>query len=83
MLATVASVSSADRIKRHIGAHFSIPSKIIQTPAALSKDGCGYSIRFDDAHKSVVVRAATALKINIRAFYREENTPSGTRYIED
>lgn len=83
MLATVASVSSADRLKRHLGAKYSVSAKIIQTPSSLSKEGCGYSIRFDDAHKSAVVRSAAALKINIRAFYREDFSSSPIRYIKD
>lgn len=82
MLATVASVSSADRLKRHLGVKYSVSSRIIQTPSSLAKEGCGYSLRFDDSHKSVVARSASALKINIRAFYLEEQTPSGTKYIK-
>ncbi len=83
MLATVASVSSADRLKRHLGAKYSVSVRIIQTPSALAKDGCGYSIRFDEAHKSAVIHSAAALKINIRAFYREDFSSSSVRYIKD
>ena len=44
MLATVASSTSANRIKRSLMAS-GINTIVVQTPAPLTKEGCGYSIR--------------------------------------
>lgn len=71
MLATVASLTSANRIKRRT-AEFGINSSVIQTPQALAKEGCGYSLRFDDSAEKYIFSAASDLGIKIRAFYREE-----------
>lgn len=70
MLATVSSSTSANRIKRRIN-EFGVFSSVVQTPQSLAKDGCGYSLRFDDSAKPIVVRAAHELGIRIRAFYIE------------
>lgn len=70
MLATVASVTSANRIKRRIG-EMGITSSVIQTPQSLAKDGCGYSLRFEDASQKIISTAAMQLGIKIRAFYTE------------
>lgn len=70
MLATVASVTSANRIKRRV-LEVGIVSAVIQTPQALAKEGCGYSLRFDDSNKKAILRAANEMGIRIRAFYTE------------
>ena len=70
MLATVASVTSANRIKRRVG-EIGITSSVIQTPQSLAKDGCGYSLRFEDASQKIISTAAMQLGIKIRAFYTE------------
>ena len=78
MLATVASMTSANRLKKHV-AQYGIMSHIIQTPASLAKEGCGYSLRFDDAYKDSVSRSADDLNIKIKGFFYE--TQSGTNII--
>lgn len=70
MLATVASLTSANRIKRR-ASESGISTVVIQTPQALAKEGCGYSLRFDDGAKNYVYSAAAELGIKIRAFYLE------------
>ena len=70
MLATVASVTSANRIKRRVY-ESGIYSNVIQTPQLLAKEGCGYSLRFEDSGKKIVALAAQELGIKIRAFYVE------------
>lgn len=70
MLATVASVTSANRIKRRAG-ELGINTSVIQTPQSIAKDGCGYSLRFDDAAMKMISGAAADLGIKIRAFYIE------------
>jgi len=74
MLAAVASVNSAERLKKYLYEKKSVSSRIIQTPSSLAKDGCGYSLRFPDAEKRAVDAAARELRINIRAFYRENGS---------
>lgn len=83
MLATVASVSSANRLKVRLSKVYSVNVHIIQTPSSLTKEGCGYSLRFDDKHKKAVAKAASDLKINIRSFFREVNENSETFYIKE
>lgn len=73
MLATVASSTSANRIKRRLS-EFGIHSSVIQTPQALTKEGCGYSLRFDEISKKIVQQTAIELGIKIRAFYSENDT---------
>lgn len=70
MLATVASSTSANRLKRRL-LEFGVTSSVIQTPQSLTKDGCGYSLRFDDVSKIIVEKTAFELGIKIRAFYSE------------
>lgn len=70
MLATVASLTSANRIKRR-ASEFGIRSSVIQTPHTLAKEGCGYSLRFDDSAEKIIYNCAAEMGIKIRAFYRE------------
>lgn len=70
MLATVASVTSAGRIKRRVY-ELGINTSVIQTPQTLAKDGCGYSIRFSDSDMNIILRTANEMGIRIRAFYIE------------
>ena len=83
MLATVASISSANRIRQAATADFPIRIKIIQTPVQLTKEGCGYALRFDDSDKKEVAAAAKKLKINIRSFYKEVTENGKTVYIKE
>lgn len=83
MLATVASINSANRIKARLTEKYSVPSRVIQTPSSLTKEGCGYSIRFDNSQKSTVEKCAAELHINIRAFFREETKNADTVYIKE
>ncbi len=72
MLATVPSRTSASRLKKSLAA-VGIKTNITQTPSVLTKEGCGYSLRFDEEFRPQVQSAARELKINIRAFFAEEN----------
>lgn len=73
MLATVPSQTSAARLKKSL-ASAGIKSNITQTPSALTKEGCGYSLRFEDKHRSVVEQAAKELRITVRAFFAETDS---------
>ena len=81
MLATVASVTSAGRIKRRVN-EFGINTSVIQTPQSIAKDGCGYSLRFEDSAKQIILRAANELGIRIRAFYTESVTDGKRSYLK-
>ncbi|MBE7033339.1 MAG: DUF3343 domain-containing protein [Ruminococcaceae bacterium] len=70
MLASVASSTSANRIKRKLY-ESGINSSVIQTPHMLTKEGCGYCLRFDDSFKTTVEQVALEFGIKIRAFYQE------------
>ncbi len=70
MLATVASSTSANRLRRKL-LEFGVTSSVIQTPHTLTKDGCGYSLRFEETAKMIVEKTATELGIKIRALYAE------------
>ena len=72
MLATVPSRTSASRLKKSLAAA-GIKSNIIQTPSVLTREGCGYSLRFEDKYRPQVQVSASELRINIRAFFAEEN----------
>ncbi len=83
MLATVASVNSATRLKARLKEKYSIHSRVMQTPSSLTKEGCGYSLKFDERHKASVKRCAAELRINIRAFFREDLTENSVTYIKE
>ena len=83
MLATVASINSAGRLKEHLFRKYNVSAAIIQTPSSLTKEGCGYSLRFDDSHKDFVILSGKQLNINIRSFFREEKTEKGKKYVKD
>ena len=70
MLATVPSQTSASRLKKSLAAD-GIKSNITQTPSALTKEGCGYSLRSDGAYRGEVERAARELRITVRAYFDE------------
>ena len=72
MLATVPSRTSASRLKKSLAAA-GIKSNIIQTPSVLTKEGCGYSLRFENRYRPQVQLAAAELRVNIRAFFAEED----------
>lgn len=81
MLATVASITSANRLKRRLS-DFGINARVIQTPASLAKDGCGYSLRFADTNEQHVSSVAAELKIKIRAFFYEKVENGSKKYIK-
>ena len=71
MLAVLSSATTAGRIKRYLEKE-GFTARIIQTPKALSKGGCGYSIVVPEEGKEGIVQAASKLSVRIRGFYREE-----------
>ena len=81
MIATVASSTSANRIKRSLNT-IGIYASVIQTPHILTKEGCGYSLRFDDSKKEIVKGTADELGINIRAFYLEKSVDGKKSYYK-
>ena len=81
MLATVASSTSANRIKRRLS-ESGIQSYVIQTPQRLTREGCGYSLRFDESNMFFVEKASYELGIKIRAFYSEIHNDEGVDYIK-
>lgn len=80
MLATVASLTAANRIKRR-SSEYGVYSSVIQTPHIIAKDGCGYSLRFDGNAKHIIENSAENLGIRIRAFYDEEFVDGKKTYI--
>lgn len=68
MLATVASITSANRIKKR-ATEYGIDVRVMQTPSHLTKEGCGYSLRFEDCYKDMISEIATDLKIKIRSYH--------------
>ena len=70
MLATLASTTSANRLRRRLS-ELGIYSTVLQTPHTLTKEGCGYSLRFDESTREIVEKVAYELKIKIRMFYSE------------
>jgi len=81
MLATVASLTSASRIKRR-AADYGIEATVIQTPQSIAKEGCGYSVRFEDSERSGISRSAIDLNIKIRAFFTESVSGSEKTYTK-
>lgn len=81
MLASVASSTSANRLKRKLH-ELEIDSSVIQTPHILTKGGCGYCLRFDDDFKQVVEKSAMEIGIKIRAFYHESNNGEKKEYYK-
>ena len=79
MLATLASLTSANRIKRAAN-ELGVYVNVIQTPHILAKDGCGYSLRFEDVEKRFIENTASELGIKIRAFYVEVTESSKILY---
>ena len=79
MLATLASLTSANRMKRAAN-ELGVYINVIQTPHMLAKDGCGYSIRFDDNERKIIENTALNLGIKIRAFYFESAENHKTSY---
>jgi len=79
MIASLSSSTSAGRIKRKLY-DLGIYSSVIQTPKPLAKDGCGYSLRFDDSLKSIVGETAIELGIKIKGFYYEIDQSGKKQY---
>lgn len=81
MIATIASVTSANRLKK-CAMEYGINSSIIQTPHILTKEGCGYSVRFDEIYISEIKSCADALNIKIRGFFKEKIEEGKPTYIK-
>lgn len=81
MIATVASVTSANRLKK-CAAESGINSSVMQTPHILTKEGCGYSIRFDEIDINDIKSCAYALNIKIKGFFKEDFEDGKTIYIK-
>lgn len=79
MFATVASMTAANRIKR-CAAERGIGAAVIQTPLALTKEGCGYSVRFDDSGRKIIAYCARELNIKVRAFFSETEEDGEKKY---
>ncbi len=79
MIATVASVTSANRLKK-CASESGINSSVTQTPHILTKEGCGYSVRFDEINRNDIESCANALNIKIRGFFKENTTDGKTTY---
>lgn len=79
MIATVASVTSANRLKK-CASELGINSSVIQTPHILTKEGCGYSLRFDEININEIESCAYALNIKIRGFFKENTVDGKTTY---
>ena len=81
MLATVASVTSANRLKKCVSEK-GISSSVAQTPHILTKEGCGYSLRFDDRYLNEIESCARTLNIKIRGYFKEDNANGKINYIK-
>lgn len=81
MIATIASSISANRIKRSLAAE-GVHLSVIQTPHRLTREGCGYSIRFDDDMFDQVKRTAEELNIKVRAYYAEQTIDGKKEYFK-
>lgn len=81
MLATVASMTSANRLKRCAGEE-GIFASVIQTPHSLTKEGCGYSLRFDDRYMNAIKKCAAGLNIKVRAFFYENIIDGEKIYVK-
>ena len=79
MIATVASVTSANRLKK-CASESGVNSSVAQTPHVLTKEGCGYSLRFDEVNINEIKSCANALNIKIRGYYTEGSTNGKTTY---
>lgn len=82
MLATVASQTSANRLKRY-AEHMGRRAYVVQTPLALSREGCGYSVRFEDGFKNELSNFARKNRINIRGFFCETEKNGEKKYIRE
>ncbi|MBR1969314.1 MAG: DUF3343 domain-containing protein [Clostridia bacterium] len=81
MIATVASITSANRLKK-CASESGIESSIAQTPHILTKEGCGYSLRFDEINIHKIQSCAYDLNIKIRGFFKEDTSGEKTTYIK-
>ena len=79
MLATVASITTANRLKR-CAAREGINATIIQTPVSLTKEGCGYSLRFTDSAKNIIIACAREADVKIKAFFLETEENGKKKY---
>lgn len=80
MLAVLSSVTTASRMKRYLESR-GIEARMVQTPKALAKGGCGYSLSIPDDMAEEVRAAARKMESRVRGFYREEGAGKDKRYI--
>ena len=80
MVAVLSSVTSQSRMKRYVEFHGQ-KVRTMQTPKAIAKGGCGYSLVVPDDAMEEVQASARKMQAQIRGFYREEGAGKEKRYI--
>ena len=80
MLVTLASSTTAMRIKRYLEKE-GISARVVQTPKALSRGGCGYSLLVPESAKETVLNGAAMLTVRVRGMYREEYRGTSKQYV--
>ncbi len=80
MLAVLSSVTTASRMKRYLEQK-GILVRMIETPKAIAKGGCGYSLVIPHDQEEEVKKAARTMQSRVRGFYREEGSGADKRYI--
>ena len=72
VLVVFSSVSSANGIKKHLLKKYNIQTKIKQTPANISLNGCSYGLLVNVSDVETVKKAAKENKITIRGVFRQD-----------
>ena len=81
MIVILSSAISAGRLKKHLASE-GIPSELIQTPAALSKGGCSYSLKFSEMYTKNVSHGISILHITSKGIYKEQTNGKNITYIK-
>ncbi|MBR5586602.1 MAG: DUF3343 domain-containing protein [Clostridia bacterium] len=71
-LIVFSSATTATRVKNELTKN-KISAKVVQTPKALSKSGCSYSVKAPESALFAAESAATALGVKIKNIYREKD----------
>lgn len=74
ILVVFSSVTSATGIKKHLLKKYNIQSKLRQTPANISVNGCSYGLSVKMSDVEIVKKAAKANNLTIRGIFREDGT---------
>lgn len=80
MIATVSSVTTANRMKR-IMAGYGVTIEVMQTPKAISSGGCGYCIRFAPEHLGALLQTIADYGLEIRKLFHVETAGGETHYV--